>query len=151
MPDHTSVYLRAVGTYQNIEHGSYSLQTKSLHIDHLATMLDDSTQSTSPEELLLSAAAGCYLITLKTLLVNREVAFTSIELNSEGHVINDGGLRFDSIVHRPAILLEHPADEAELRVLAAHAEHTCMVSCAIRGNVAVSVEPTILVQTAYSS
>lgn len=151
MPDHTSVYLRAVGTYQNNEHGEYTLQTESLHIDQLATFFDESAKSTSPEELLLSAAAGCYLITLKTLLINREIAFSSIELNSEALIVNDGGSRFDSIVHRPIILLEQSADEAEVRVLAAHAEHTCMVSCALRGNVTVCVEPTVLIQAAHSS
>jgi peroxiredoxin-like protein len=101
---------------------------------------------TNPEELLLSAAYGCYLITLTILLTNRNVPFTRIELESEGFVINDKGLQFDRIEHRPTIYVDQPVDEEYVVTLAQHAEHACMVSTALRGNVAVSVEPRVLVQ-----
>ncbi len=102
---------------------------------------------TNPEELLLAAAASCYMITLSILLRNRDIPFVRIDLESEGVVENDGGLRYDRIIHRPTIVLEQAVDETLLYQLAQHAEHTCMVSSALRGNVAVSVEPKIVVNT----
>jgi peroxiredoxin-like protein len=101
---------------------------------------------TNPEELLLSAAYGCYLITLAILLTNRKIPFTRIELESEGFVINDKGLQYDRIEHRPTIYVDQPVDEEYIVALAKHAEHACMVSSALRGNVVVNVEPRVLVQ-----
>ncbi len=148
MSGSVSVTLRAVGSWQSSQPDNCKMQTDSMKIEQLATLFDDTPQATSPEEMLLSAAASCYLITLRTLLKNRNIAVSSIEVHSEARVINDGGLRFDAIVHRPTMVLEHLEDEIRLRRLAAHAEHACMVSCALRGNVTVSVEPTILVRAA---
>ncbi|MCL6594458.1 MAG: OsmC family protein, partial [Alicyclobacillus sp.] len=103
---------------------------------------------TNPEALLLAAANGCYLITLSKLLHNRGIPFLRIEVTSEGRVEHDGGLRFDEIVHRPTVVVEHADDEARILVLAEHAEHACMVSSALRGNVKVRVEPQVRVQAA---
>jgi peroxiredoxin-like protein len=101
---------------------------------------------TSPEELLLGAAYGCYLITLSTLLSNRNVPFTKISLESQGFVVNDRGLRFDRIEHYPTIYVDGPVDEEQISFLAQHAEHACMVSSALRGNVEVRVHPRVAVQ-----
>ncbi|GGJ12378.1 hypothetical protein GCM10010885_22190 [Alicyclobacillus cellulosilyticus] len=103
---------------------------------------------TNPEELLLSAAAGCYLITLSAILSNRRIPFARIDLESVGYVENDRGLRFDRIEHRPTIVLDRPYDEEQLITLAEHAEHACMVSSAVRGNVAVHVSPRVIVEAA---
>ncbi|MCL6598295.1 MAG: OsmC family protein [Alicyclobacillus macrosporangiidus] len=105
---------------------------------------------TNPEELLLASAAGCYLITLGKLLRNRRIPFSEIHLESRGFVENDRGLRFDRIEHRPVVLVDDPADEEHIRILCEHAEHACMVSSALRGNVAVQVVPEVRVQTAPS-
>lgn len=101
---------------------------------------------TNPEELLLSAAASCYLITLCTLLTNRGIRYTEIQLTSEGYVEDDHGLRFDRIEHRPTILVDSEPEEGEVKKLALHAEHACMISSALRGNVVVTVEPEVRVQ-----
>ncbi|MBX6352809.1 MAG: OsmC family protein [Thermoflavifilum sp.] len=102
---------------------------------------------TNPEELLLGAAAGCYLITLATLYANREVPVVQIELESHGYVVRDHGLRFDRIEHHPTIVVDQPCDEDYLITLAEHAEHACMVSSALRGNVRVEVFPKVHMQT----
>lgn len=102
---------------------------------------------TNPEELLLAAAAGCYLITLRTILQNRGIQYTQIEMSSRGFVESDHGLRFDRIEHHPLIVLESAEDEAQVKKYAMHAVHACMVSAAIRGNVAITVEPQVKVQT----
>jgi peroxiredoxin-like protein len=106
---------------------------------------------TNPEELLLGAAAGCYLITLATLFANREVPVVRIDLESRGFVERDRGLRFDRIEHHPTIVVDSPVDEQYLVALAEHAEHACMVSSALRGNVRVDVFPRVQVQTTSGS
>jgi peroxiredoxin-like protein len=106
---------------------------------------------TCPEELLLGAAAGCYLITLSTLLANRHVPVVRIDLESRGFVEDDRGLRFDRIEHHPTIILESPVDEHYIITLAEHAEHACMVSSALRGNVQVKVYPSVEIQTKSGS
>jgi len=106
---------------------------------------------TSPEELLLAAAYGCYLLTLSTLLTNHNVPYARIELESEGYVEDDHGLRFDRIEHRPTIYLKDSVNEQEAALLAEHAEHACMVSSAIRGNVLVTVTPQLRVEALADS
>lgn len=105
---------------------------------------------TNPEELLLAAAAGCYLITLRTILTNRGVSYSQIELNSRGFVENDHGLRFDRIEHHPLIVLESSADEDKVKQLAMHAVHACMVSSALRGNVNLTVIPKVCIEATTS-
>lgn len=103
---------------------------------------------TNPEELLVASAAGCYLMTLRTLLANRNVRYDHIEMNSRGYVESDHGLRFDRIEHRPLVVLESPDEEEVVKHLALHAAHACMVSSALRGNVTVTVYPQVRVQAA---
>lgn len=132
-----------IGTKLGVGH----LQTQGLASDvSIPVNLNGPGIGTNPEELLLSAASGCYLITLSALLTNREIPYLRIELESEGYVENDHGLRYDRIEHRPTIVVDHAVDELTLHALARHAEHACMISSALRGNVAVSVVPQILVQ-----
>ncbi|GMA49602.1 hypothetical protein GCM10025857_09590 [Alicyclobacillus contaminans] len=106
---------------------------------------------TNPEELLLSAANGCYLITLAILLTNRKVPYTRLELESEGFVVNDRGLRYDRIEHRPTIHVAPGTDVEQVEVYAEQAEHACMISSAIRGNVRVTVVPRVVVETSSNA
>lgn len=136
------------GTWSGSRDGTGTVHLSQTQVDFsIPGNLNGAGVGTNPEELLLSAAASCYLITLSILLKNRGIHYIRIDLESEGVVENEGGLRYDRMIHRPTIVLEQPADETLLRQLALHAEHTCMVSSAIRGNVEVSVEPRIAVNT----
>ncbi|QQE80253.1 OsmC family protein [Alicyclobacillus sp. SO9] len=101
-------------------------------------------QGTTPEELLLAASASCYMMTLSTLLSNRQIPYTRIDLKSSGYAVDEDVLRYDKIEHQPTIYFSEQIDENEIINLANHAEHTCMVSSALRGNVAVTVRPTIV-------
>lgn len=106
---------------------------------------------TNPEELLLAAAANCYMIALASLLERKELGAASFECTSEGTVVRDGGrLQFRRIVHRPVIVLDG-ADEARqtlAKQCAARAEKACMISQALKGNVEVTVEPQVIVNRA---
>ncbi|MFT9846929.1 SACOL1771 family peroxiredoxin [Aneurinibacillus sp. REN35] len=105
---------------------------------------------TNPDEMLVGAAATCYLITLASVLENRKLMVSELTLESEGIVIMEGHKpRFHRIIHRPVIVLAHESSEEQLRdvaVLAERAEKACMISKAIRGNVEVSVEANVVVR-----
>ncbi|OCS85625.1 OsmC family protein [Caryophanon tenue] len=102
---------------------------------------------TNPDEMLLGAAATCYLITLAAMLERSNVDAT-ISLASDAQVdVTNGVFTYKSIAHQPTITVTQPLDEALFKKvdrLAHKAEQTCMISKALRGNVALSVQPTII-------
>jgi peroxiredoxin-like protein len=106
---------------------------------------------TNPEHLLLSAATTCYIITLAAILSNRKIPYIRLHVETEGVVIDDRGLRFDSIEHRPTIVVPEGTDTSRLATLAEHAEHACMVSGAMRGNVRLTVVPSVVIENGSSA
>jgi peroxiredoxin-like protein len=134
------------GTWQGGREGTGEIQTNGLSLPiSVPANMKGAGEGTNPEELLLSAAASCYLITLGIMLKKRELPVQSIRLQSEGITVVDPVLRYDRIIHRPTILLQNPTEEqAELALsLAKQAELNCMVSNAMRGNVLFQVEPSV--------
>ncbi|MDQ0877918.1 peroxiredoxin-like protein [Paenibacillus sp. V4I3] len=109
------------------------------------SQLDGPGIGTNPEEMLLGAAATCYLITLSMLL--KRLGIASIELNSEIFVHSSPAMKVDKIIHRPRICIPaHTSQEITDKISKAayRAEQTCMISKALKGNVEVIVEPDIL-------
>ncbi|MFD1425845.1 peroxiredoxin-like protein [Kroppenstedtia sanguinis] len=98
---------------------------------------------TNPDEMLIGAAATCYIITLAAMLERRRIPVKKLSLESIGVVSeNKGRLRFESITHKPRLTLGAAVTEEQLeeaRALTETAEQTCMISNALRGNVALSV------------
>jgi peroxiredoxin-like protein len=102
---------------------------------------------TNPEELVLGAASTCYLITLASALQRGQLPVESIELATRIEVVLEKTLRLTHIVHRPRIRLAAGATAAQLdaaRASAHSAEQSCMITNAIRGNVEIVVEPTVV-------
>ncbi len=104
---------------------------------------------TNPDEMLLGAAATCYIITLAAMLERSSIAVKSLTLDSEGIVdVTDNIFTYKSIVHRPKLVLAEGQSE-EIRVkaerLAYKAESSCMITRALQGNVEVSTEPAIAI------
>jgi len=102
---------------------------------------------TNPEELLLGAVIACYSITLSILAEKRRLPLERIVVDAEGEVVRQPNrvLKFSAIRLRSKLFLVN-ADEDQQRTAleCAHkAEEYCMISCALRGNVEVSVEPEI--------
>ncbi|UJF31919.1 OsmC family protein [Paenibacillus hexagrammi] len=100
---------------------------------------------TNPEELLLGAAATCYLITLGTLLQRQGIE--SVQLKSEIFVSTGTSMHVHKIIHRPVVTFPSffsSEQRDKLRKAAIRAEQTCMISKALRGNVEVIVEPELL-------
>lgn len=107
--------------------------------------LDGPGIGTNPEELLLGAAATCYLITLGMLLKRQGIA--SLRLHSEIYVESSPLMKVNRIVHRPQIsVAAHTSEELLDKINKAthRAEQACMISKALKGNVDVTVEPEII-------
>lgn len=104
---------------------------------------------TNPDEMLLGAASTCYLITLAAMLERAGIVPISHTLHSEATVdVTNNIFTFESIVHRPEIVLKEGSDTAiveHVHRLAMQAEGACMISRALAGNVQVSAEPLIQV------
>lgn len=102
---------------------------------------------TNPDEMLLGAAATCYLITLAAMMERAGLPVQKLSLESEGIVdVTNNIFTYVSITHKPYILLEETASEKDLehaRKLAEKAEGSCMISRAVAGNVALSTMPRI--------
>jgi peroxiredoxin-like protein len=102
-------------------------------------------KGTNPEEMLLGAAATCYLITLAAIL--ERLGIDQLSLTSEAIVSSSPSMKVEAIIHRPIIqLLTQSVDETQIEKVkqaALRAEQTCMISKALKGNVEIRVEPVV--------
>ncbi|RHW36759.1 SACOL1771 family peroxiredoxin [Lysinibacillus yapensis] len=105
-------------------------------------VMDGPGIGTNPDELLLSAAAGCYIISLAAMLERSSIQ-ASLSLHSEGIVEEENNiLTYKQITHHIEIILNEASDSKEriAKRLAAKAEESCMISRALKGNVKVIVD-----------
>ncbi|ANF95885.1 OsmC family protein [Paenibacillus bovis] len=102
---------------------------------------------TNPDEMLLGAAATCYIITLAAMLERSDIAVDRLTMRSEGHVdVTNNIFTYKEIIHRPQIILAADASERQQEkalMLAHKAEQSCMISRAVAGNVQLSTVPDI--------
>ncbi|WP_026695265.1 OsmC family protein [Peribacillus kribbensis] len=102
---------------------------------------------TNPDEMLLGAAATCYIITLAAMMERSKLEKESLTMESEGIVDVTGGvITYKEIIHRPVIVLKSDASKKDRELamrLAKKAETSCMISRAVAGNVDISLEPVI--------
>lgn len=100
---------------------------------------------TNPDELLLSAAAGCYIISLAAMLERSDIK-ARLSLQSDGVVqVENNIFTYKKIIHHIEIFLQDASD-SNIRLanrLALKAEENCMISRALRGNVEVQVDCSI--------
>ncbi|WP_211745746.1 OsmC family protein [Paenibacillus sp. Marseille-Q4541] len=104
---------------------------------------------TNPDEMLLGAAATCYLITLAAMLERSEISVESLTLTSEATVdVTNNIFTYEAITHRPVVTLKQGSSESEVdkaHRLSHKAESSCMISRAVEGNVQLKTEPKVLV------
>lgn len=109
--------------------------------------MDGPGVGTNPDEMLLGAAATCYIITLAAMLERSNIPKVSLTMESEGIVdVTNGVFTYDAIIHRPKLLL--PTDLSDRDVekaqrLAEKAEGSCMITRALAGNVKVSLDAVV--------
>lgn len=110
--------------------------------------MDGPGVGTNPDEMLLGAAATCYIITLAAMIERANLPLEEMALESEGIVdVTKGVITYEKIIHRPVVSLTCHASEKDyekLHRLIYQAEKSCMISRAIKGNVTVDVEATIM-------
>lgn len=102
---------------------------------------------TNPDEMLLGAAATCYIITLAAMMERSKLSKESLTMESEGLVdVTKGVITYKKIIHRPKVVLKADASEKDFslaRKLAEKAESSCMISRAIKGNVEIELQADI--------
>lgn len=109
--------------------------------------MDGPGVGTNPDEMLLGAAATCYIITLAAMMERSGLEKEALTMDSVGVVdVTKGVITYKKIIHKPHIVLATDAtkkDEALAQRLAEKAETTCMISRAIKGNVGIELEAII--------
>ncbi|WP_066319510.1 OsmC family protein [Bacillus sp. FJAT-29814] len=109
--------------------------------------MDGPGVGTNPDEMLLGAAATCYIITLAAMMERRGLEKVSLTMESEGIVdVTKGVITYKKIIHRPHIVLTTSASEKDIEMahrLAKKAETSCMISRAVQGNVEIELEETV--------
>lgn len=102
---------------------------------------------TNPDEMLLGAAATCYIITLAAMMERSKLEKQSLTMESEGIVeVEKGVITYKRIIHKPQVVLKADASDKELALaqkLAEKAESSCMITRAIQGNVEVELQADI--------
>ena len=102
---------------------------------------------TNPDEMLLGAAATCYIITLAAMMERSRLEKEALTMESVGVVdVTNGVITYKKIIHKPRIVLKANATEKDKSLalrLAEKAETSCMISRAIQGNVEVELEAII--------
>lgn len=102
---------------------------------------------TNPEELMTASVASCYSITLGILAANKKLPVSRIETDATGHVEQEG-LRFTytKVVINCRVVMAGDAEDEELdavKELFPKAETYCIITNAISGKVAVSLETEV--------
>ncbi|MFE4707383.1 OsmC family protein [Peribacillus simplex] len=125
----------------------------TIHSGNLQTHISIPTEmegpgiGTNPDEMLLGAASTCYIITFAAMLERAHIEKASLSMQSEALVdVTNGVFTYKKIIHCPALVLVPGTSEKvveKARKLAEKAETSCMISRAIKGNVAVELNATI--------
>jgi peroxiredoxin-like protein len=111
--------------------------------------MDGPGVGTNPDEMLLGAAATCYIITLAAMMERSKLEKKGLTMESEGIVdVTNGVITYKKIIHRPKIVLARDASDKDRTLagrLAEKAEASCMISRAIKGNVEIELATDIQV------
>jgi peroxiredoxin-like protein len=125
-----------------------TIETANLHTKiSIPPEMDGPGIGTNPDEMLLGAAATCYIITLAAMLERSKINKESLTMTSEGVVdISNGVITYKKIIHRPHLILHSEKDMVLAQKLARKAECSCMISRALTGNVEIELEENIEVK-----
>ena len=111
--------------------------------------MDGPGVGTNPDEMLLGAAATCYIITLAAMLERSGIRQEALTMESEAIVdVTNGVFTYEKIIHKPHVIItpELTAQEEKISRLIKKAETSCMISRAIQGNVEIELEPRLTVK-----
>lgn len=134
--------------WPGLRNDSGEIRTKNLSTRiSIPEEMDGPGIGTNPDEMLLGAAATCYIITLAAMMERSHLEKEGLRLQSEGIVdVTNGVFTYKKIIHRPFIILKDSATEHDIELahkLAQKAETSCMISRAIKGNVELELEMSV--------
>lgn len=138
----------SVGRAQNegrVTLGGHSLQCSA------PAVMNGKGVGTNPEELLISAVACCYSLTLAGVLQLRKLPAMEVETSVEGVVIRDGGLRFDRITVSPTIRGIEPGKEDDYRTAAETARDRCFIGSTVKNSLSYTVGTVNLIESEPAS
>lgn len=102
---------------------------------------------TNPEEIFLSSACACYLVTLAMIAERMNLPVKNLSCTAEGHVLPDeqDGYHFREITLFPHLELEgeEAAYEEAIARAVSLAEHRCIISRAVKGSVKYEIQHTV--------
>jgi peroxiredoxin-like protein len=127
------------------------LSTKGLNTKiSIPPEMDGPGIGTNPDEMLLGAAATCYIITFAAMLERSRINKKALIMDSIGMVeFEKGVITYKKIIHKPQLILQADATvkQKELAEKLAHkAEASCMISRAIKGNIEIELDLTIEIE-----
>lgn len=109
--------------------------------------MDGPGVGTNPDEMLLGAAATCYMISLAAMLERSGIQMERLSVSSTAVVETEGGVfTYRSITHRPLLVLpagSDPRAAERTERIALKAEQSCMITRALEGNVRVVALPVV--------
>lgn len=145
-----SFYLKA--DWPGLRNDVGTIETKNLQTKvSVPPEMDGPGVGTNPDEMLLGAAATCYIITLAAMMERSKLPKVSLSMDSEGIVdVTNGVITYKKIIHRPKIVLNSDASIKDLSLaqrLAEKAESSCMISRALNGNVEIDLQADILIDS----
>lgn len=129
-----------------------TIETKNLQTKvSIPPEMDGPGVGTNPDEMLLGAAATCYIITLAAMMERSRLSKVSLTMDSEGIVdVTNGVITYQKIIHRPKVILHSNASIKDLSLaqrLVEKAESSCMISRALKGNVEIDLQADILIDS----
>lgn len=111
--------------------------------------MDGPGAGTNPDEMLLGAAATCYIITLAAMLERSGIHQEALTMESKAIVdVTNGVFTYEKIIHKPHVIVtpKFAAQEEKINRLIKKAETSCMISRAIQGNVEIELDPQLTVK-----
>ncbi len=109
-----------------------------------AARTEDHGGRTSPEELLAAAHASCFSMALSARLGRNGTPPANLQVTARVTFDNPGGAGWKVASSALTVRGRVPGiDEARFRELAEEAKEGCPISVALKGNVELSVEPSL--------
>ncbi len=98
--------------------------------------------SWSPDELFVSSAEACTMLTFFWLLKDKDVEVLSYESEAEGvsHIASGGVFRFTKVTIRPTITIKKEDDISEVKEAVKKLDDWCCVSNSVKTEVAIEAD-----------
>jgi len=110
--------------------------------------MDGPGVGTNPDEMLLGAAATCYIITLAAVLGRSDLTHRGITIDAEGIVdVTNGIFTYETIRYATTIQVPSEMTDREITLverIAKKAKDQCMISRALSGNVAFELNTSVV-------